>query len=81
MVRRAFVHCLPSFIVPVPVPAATTARPALPVNSPIHSMAPSFGCDERPGVFQNRRSRSTDLPTSAHECRTQIDENLAELKI
>ena len=36
MARRASVHCPAIFIVPVPVPAATTARPALPVHSPIH---------------------------------------------
>ena len=42
-------------------------------------MVPSFGCDERPGVFRNRRSLSTGLPTNAHGHRKQIDENSTKL--
>ena len=44
MARRASVHCPAKVIVPVPVPAAKTARPALPVNSPIH---PALTADVR----------------------------------
>ena len=56
-------------------------QPHPPLTADVRDTAAPLGsgCDERPGVFQNRRSRSTDLPTSAHECRKQIDENLTKL--